>query len=105
MIRGEIYRVRPLRAAGREQQGSRYGVVVQANELLPRSVVLIAPTSRSARPASFRPEIDVAGQATRVLVEQVGAIDTARKGELVGVVTPEEAWGIDEALRTVLGLR
>jgi mRNA interferase MazF len=80
-------------------------VVVQANELLPRSVVLIAPTSRSARPASFRPEIDVAGQPTRVLVEQVGAIDTARIGELVAVVTPEEAWGIDEALRTVLGLR
>ena len=48
MIRGEIYRIRPLRAAGHEQQGSRYGVVVQANELLPRSVVLIAPTSRSA---------------------------------------------------------
>jgi mRNA interferase MazF len=105
MIRGEIYRIRPLRAAGHEQQGSRYGVVVQANELLPRSVVLIAPTSRSARPASFRPEIDVAGQRTRVLVERVGAIDTARIGELVGVVTPEEAWGIDEALRTVLGLR
>ena len=105
MIRGEIYRIRPLRAAGQEQQGSRYGVVVQANELLPRTVVLIAPTSRSARPASFRPEIGVAGQLTRVLVEQVGAIDTARIGELVGVVTPAEAWGIDEALRTVLGLR
>ena len=105
MIRGEIHRIRPLRAAGHEQQGSRYGVVVQANELLPRSVVLIAPTSRSARPVSFRPEIDVAGQPTRVLVEQVGAVDTARIGELVGVVTPEEAWGIDEALRTVLGLR
>jgi mRNA interferase MazF len=84
MIRGEIYRVRPLRAAGHEQRGSRYGVAVQASELLPRSVVLIAPTSRSARPASFRPVIDVAGQPTRVLVEQVGAIDTARIGELVG---------------------
>jgi mRNA interferase MazF len=105
MIRGEVYRVRPPRTAGHEQQGSRYGVVVQANELLPRSVVLIAPTSTSARPASFRPEIDVAGQPTRVLVEQVGAVDTARIGELVGVVTPEEAWGIDEALRTVLGQR
>jgi mRNA-degrading endonuclease toxin of MazEF toxin-antitoxin module len=40
-----------------------------------------------------------------VLVEQVGAIDTARIGELVGVVAPEKAWGIDEDLRTVLGLR
>jgi mRNA interferase MazF len=105
MIRGEVYRVRPPRTAGHEQQGSRYGVVVQANELLPRSVVLIATTSTSARPASFRPEIDVAGQPTRVLVEQVGAVDTTRIGELVGVVTPQEAWGIDDTLRTVLGLR
>jgi mRNA interferase MazF len=105
VIRGEVYRVRPPRGTGHEQRGQRYGVVVQANELLPRSVVLIAPTSTSARPASFRPEIEVAGQPTRVLVEQVGAVDTARIGELVGVVTPEEAWGIDEALRTVLGLR
>jgi hypothetical protein len=29
----------------------RYAVIVQANELLPRSVVLVAPTFRSARPA------------------------------------------------------
>ena len=105
MIRGEIYRVRPPRGPGHEQQGQRFGVVVQANELLPRSVVLIALTSRSARSASFRPEVDVAGQPTRVLVEQVGAVDSSRIGELVGMVTPEEAWGIDEALRTVLGLR
>jgi mRNA interferase MazF len=62
---------------------------IQANELLPRSVVLIAPTSTSARPASFRPEIDVAGRSTRVLVERVGVVDAARIGEFVGAVTPE----------------
>jgi mRNA interferase MazF len=33
-------------------------VIVQADELLPRSVVLVAPTSLSAKPASFRPEIE-----------------------------------------------
>jgi mRNA interferase MazF len=79
--------------------------VVQANELLPRSVVLVAPTSLSARAASFRPEIDLLGQTTRVLVEQVGAIDSSRLGDLVGRVIPEQQWGIDEALLTVLGLR
>jgi mRNA interferase MazF len=68
-------------------------------------VVLIAPTSRSARAASFRPEIDVDGEATRVLVEQVGAIDTDRLGDLVGHLTPDQQWGIDEALLTVFGLR
>jgi len=93
------------RRAGHEQQGRRYGVIVQASEFLPRSVVLVAPTSRSARPASFRPEIDLFGETTRVLVEQVGAVDATRLGELVGRVSPQQQWGIDEALMTVLGLR
>jgi mRNA interferase MazF len=78
---------------------------VQPNELLPRSVILVAPTSHSARAASFRPEIDFLGETTRVLVEQVGAIDVGRLGALVGRVSPEQQWGIDEALLTVLGLR
>ena len=93
------------RGAGHEQHGRRYGVIVQANELLPRSVVLVAPTSRRARPASFRPEIDLFGETTRVLVEQIGAVNATRLGELVGRVSPEQQWGIDEALMTVLGLR
>jgi mRNA interferase MazF len=79
-------------------------VIVQANELLPRSVILVAPTSRNARPASFRPEIDLLGETTRVLVE-IGAVDAGRLGELVGRVSQEQQWGIDEALMTVLGLR
>jgi mRNA interferase MazF len=78
---------------------------VQPNELLPRSVILVAPTSHSARVASVRPEIDFLGETTRVLVEQVGAIDVGRLGALVGRVSPEQQWGIDEALLTVLGLR
>ncbi|HEY2309073.1 MAG TPA: type II toxin-antitoxin system PemK/MazF family toxin [Streptosporangiaceae bacterium] len=105
VLRGDVHEFRPLRGTGHEQQGRRYGVIVQANELLPRSVVLVAPTSLSARPASFRPEIDLLGKTTRVLVEQVGAIDASRLGELVGRVSPEQQWGIDEALLTVLGLR
>ncbi|MDQ1700222.1 MAG: mRNA interferase MazF [Frankiaceae bacterium] len=105
MLRGDVYAFRLPRGRGHEQQGRRYGVVVQANELLPRSVVLVAPTSRSARPASFRPEIDIDGEMTRVLVEQVGAVDAGRLGRFVGHVTPEEQWGIDDALLTVLGLR
>jgi mRNA interferase MazF len=103
--RGDIHQFRMPRGVGHEQHGRRYSVIVQADELLPRSVVLVAPTSRSARPASFRPEIDLLGETTRVLVEQVGAVDIARLGELVGRVSPEQQWGIDEALMTVLGLR
>jgi len=68
-------------------------------------VVLIAPTSRSTKPASFRPEIELLGETTRVLVEQVGGVDAGRLGELVGRVSLEQQWGIDDALMTVIGLR
>jgi mRNA interferase MazF len=79
-------------------------VLVQADELLPRTVVLVAPTSQSARPATFRPAVEVEGRTTRVLVEQVGAVDVTRLGQLAGHLAPEEMWGIDEALLVVLGL-
>ena len=105
MQRGDIYELRLPRRVGHEQQGRRFGVVVQPDALLPRSVVLIAPTSRSARPASFRPEVAIEGETTKVLVEQVGAVDVNRLGDHVGLASPEEMWGVDESLMTVLGLR
>jgi hypothetical protein len=47
---------------------------------LPRSVVLVAPTSTSAMPASLQPEIDIGGTVRRVLVQQIGAVDLQRLG-------------------------
>ncbi|HNI35728.1 MAG TPA: type II toxin-antitoxin system PemK/MazF family toxin [Microthrixaceae bacterium] len=105
MRRGDVHRFRIPKGTGHEQQGARFGVVVQADEFLPRSVVLVAPTSRSARAASFRPEAQVRGESTRVLVEHVGAVDVGRIGASVGRLTSAELWAIDEALMTVLGLR
>jgi len=104
VLRGDVHRFRLPRGVGHEQHGERYSVILQANEFLPRSVVIVAPTSRSARPASFRPEAHVEGGVTRILVEQLGAVDATRLGDLVGHLTHEEMWGIDEALVTVLGL-
>ncbi|MDP2290896.1 MAG: type II toxin-antitoxin system PemK/MazF family toxin [Actinomycetota bacterium] len=104
MQRGEVYRFKIPKGVGHEQQGERYGVVVQSDVMLPRSVVIVAPTSRSAKPASFRPEVEVAGDLTRVLVEQLGAVDVQRLGRRVGRLTAEEMWSIDEALVVVLGL-
>jgi mRNA interferase MazF len=102
--RGDIFGLRLPKGIGHEQHGKRYGVVVQSDALLPRSVVLIAPTSTSARSASFRPEIEVDGLGTRVLVEQMGAVDIGRLGELAGHLSSEEQWGVDAAILTVLGL-
>ena len=71
MQRGDIFALRLPKGVGHEQKERRFGVVVQSDAFLPRSVVLVAPTSTSAKPASFRPEIDIDKAATRVLVEQV----------------------------------
>jgi mRNA interferase MazF len=102
--RGDIYRFKVPKGVGHEQTGVRYGIVVQADEFLPRSVVLVAPTSRSARTASFRPEVLVDGDETRVLAEQLGAVDVQRLGRRVGRLSAEELWSVDEALETILGL-
>lgn len=99
-----MFRLRLPKGVGHEQQGERFGVVVQSDALLPRSVVLVAPTSTSARPASFRPEVHLGQSATKVLVEQTGAVDATRLGDLVGRLTTEEQWGVDTALAVVLGL-
>ncbi len=105
MLRGDVYRFKLPKGLGHEQHGDRFGVVIQADEFLPRSVVIVAPTSQSARAASFRPEIELDGGRTLVLVEQIGAVDAGRLGDLAGHLSREELWGVDDALSTVLGLR
>ena len=105
MQRGEVFRFKIAKGLGHEQHRVRYGVVVQADEFLPRSVVIVAPTSRSARQASFRPPVEVEGETTVVLVEQLGAVDVQRLGKRAGRLSVEEMWSVDEALATYLGLR
>jgi mRNA interferase MazF len=103
-VRGDVHELRaPRDARGHEQRGNRYAVVVQS-DLLPLSTWLVAPTSTSARAASFRPEVDVGGAATRVLVEQTTAVDPERLGRLVGHLSTTELAAVDAALLVVLGL-
>jgi mRNA interferase MazF len=103
-VRGDVYELKaPRDARGHEQRGNRFAVVVQS-DLLPLSTWLVAPTSTSARPTSFRPEVEVDGKSTLVLVEQIAAIDPQRLGRLVGHLTQHELTEIDEAIRVVLHL-
>ncbi len=103
-MRGEVYQLRaPRGAQGHEQQGSRYAVVVQSDEL-PLSTWLVAPTSTSSRPATFRPEVEINGRPTRVLAEQTAAVDPSRLGASLGNLTFDELRRVDAALRLVLSL-
>jgi mRNA interferase MazF len=103
-VRGEVYRLRaPRDARGHEQSGARYGVVVQSDQL-PLSTWLVAPTSTSARSATFRPEVLIDGAMARVLAEQTAAVDPSRLGDMAGLLSVEELRRVDAALRLVLDL-
>ena len=105
MVRGEVFRLRaPRGTRGSEQRRARYAVVVQADELLALSTVLVSPTSTAAPPRSFRPTIDLQGLSTRVLVEQTTAVNPDRLGESVGRLSASELRDLDAALGLVLGL-
>ena len=103
-MRGDVYEMTaPRRARGNEQRGRRFGVVVQTDRL-DLSTWLVSPTSRSAGPTTFRPEIELGDEITRVLVEQTTAMSPERLGRMVGRVTHRELAEIESALRVVLDL-
>ena len=104
-MRGDLYRLKASKnARGDEQSGPRYAVVVQSDDL-PLSTWVVAPTSTGRRAASFRPEIEIGGAKTRVMVEQLTVIDPQhRLGEFVGRLAAGEMRAVDSALRAVLAL-
>ena len=105
MVRGEVFRLRaPRNTRGSEQRGSRYAVVVQADELLGLSTVLVAPTSTSATPQPFRPLVEIDRAKTLVMVEQTTAVDPGRLGESAGRLNASELRAVDEALTLAFGL-
>ena len=103
-MRGDIHRLRaPRGARGGEQQGGRYAVIVQSDDLM-LATVLVAPTSRSAPPRIFRPTITVNEEQTQILIEQTSAVAPERLGEFVGRVSYEELAALNDGLRLVLEL-
>jgi mRNA-degrading endonuclease toxin of MazEF toxin-antitoxin module len=79
-------------------------VIVQADDLLALSTILVCPTSSSTPPASFHPEIVVGEEPTRVMCEMVGPVDPHVLGEQAGHLTLDEMRGVDDALQLVLDL-
>jgi mRNA interferase MazF len=105
VVRGEVFRLpAPRGAHGHEQRGAHYAVIVQADEFLDLSTVLVSPTSTSARPATFRPTIALGPRETRVLVEQTTVVDPQRLGRSAGRLDADELRSVDEALMLVFGL-
>lgn len=104
MIRGDVHGLTLPGRRGHVQRARRYGVIVQADDLLALSTVVICPTSRSTPPASFHPDVTVEGESTKVMCEMVGAVDARALGDPVGHLTLEELRRVDDALSLVLDL-
>lgn len=104
MVRGDVYEIELPRKRGHVQGGRRYAVVVQADDLLALSTIVICPTSRSAFSASFHPSVLIDGQATQVLCEMVGAVDARGLGAHVGHLTHDELRAVEDAVLLVLDL-
>jgi mRNA interferase MazF len=101
-MKGEVYRL-PARGTGHQQKGRRFAVVLQP-DWLTLSTWIVAFTSTSARPTSFRPTVDIADQQTLVMCDQLDIIDLRRLTEAAGFLTIEEMLRVDEALALVLDL-
>ena len=93
-MRGDLYRLRPGKdTAGHEQRGPRYAVAVQSDAIL-LSTLIVAPTSTSAQP-DLRPEIEMDGTRTLVLVDQMRAVDASRLGDFAGRLDAAETGEVD----------
>ncbi|CAM3417361.1 type II toxin-antitoxin system PemK/MazF family toxin [Occultella aeris] len=104
MIRGALYRVELGTPRGHEQGGRRFGLVLSPSEMN-WSVATIVPTSTSAGPATFRPELAIAGQQTLVLVDQIRTVDTDYLvGEPVDYLNHDDLTVVEQAVIHYLGL-
>jgi mRNA interferase MazF len=101
-VHGQVHGRRGMPGATSSPAGG-FAVVVRS-DLLPLSTWLVAPTSTSARAATFRPEVEIDGQVARVLAEQTAADDPGRLRASAGHLNVEELRRVDAALRLVLSL-
>lgn len=103
-MRGDVVRVpADKRVRGSEQQGARYGVVVQSDDLH-LSTVLVTPTSTASLEMLHRPAVTLLGERTCLLVEHTRAIRVEALGPAVGQLSADDQQRLDEALRLALAL-
>ena len=89
-----------------EQRGRGLGLgLVISIEQDAWSTLTIIPTSTQAQASVFRPEVVVAGRATRILIDQIRTIDTSYvAGELVDYLSRDDLAQVEHSLSRYLGL-
>jgi mRNA interferase MazF len=105
VIRGAVYRIDLDKPRGHEQGGRQHGVVLAPADGSNWSVAIVVPTSTSAAPAQFRPEVELMGARTLLLVDQMRAIDTAYIiGEPEDYLGPGELFDLELAVGRYIGI-
>jgi mRNA interferase MazF len=104
VVRGDVHAMTLPSRRGHVQHGRRYAIIVQADDLLALSTVVVCPTSSSTPRASFHPEVIVNEEPTRIMCEMIGVVDTRALGEHVGHLRLNEMRDLDDALQLVLDL-
>ena len=104
MVRGEIFRLpAPRNPRGHEQRGTRFVVIVQADEFLPEHRPRLTHLDERA-PSELPPNDHARRRPDTRPVEQTTVVDPQRLGQSAGRLDANELRTIDEALMLVLGL-
>ena len=65
----------------------------------------VLPTSTSAQPSVFRPEVVIAGRETKILIDQVRTIDVSYvAGDLVDYLSRDDMAQVEHSLSRYLDL-
>ncbi|WP_274646433.1 type II toxin-antitoxin system PemK/MazF family toxin [Microbacterium sp. C7(2022)] len=103
MIRGAVYRIDLGKTRGHEQGGKRLGLVVSPSNS-PLSVATVIPSSTSEGHSIHRPEVEIAGRRTLLLVDQIRSIDVDYiVGDPVDYLTRDQLAEVDLAMAHYLG--
>ena len=90
--RGEVYWVDLNPTRGSEIRKTRPALIVSPDDMnhaLPR--VIIAPLTSKGQPLGCRPELTFKGKRSRILLDQIRAVDKSRLGDKMGNI-PIERW-------------
>ena len=101
-MRGDVHRIKPPKGRqGHQQRGQRLAVIVQSDKVY-LSTVIVAPTSTAAIPTSTRPQVEIDGETTHVMAEQIMAVDWSQLGDPIGHLSHDEMVAVDQAIHVVL---
>lgn len=106
MKRGEVWWVEFDPALGSEIKKTRPAVIVSndaANRNLAR-VVVVPLTSNTGRAYPGEAVVNVAGQASKAMADQIMAADKARLKSLLGSLDKADVLAVEDAIKVHLGL-